>query len=526
MKSWPRLVMVIVACLMAIALPAAPAQASDGQISLSPSRGVPGEEITIRGHNFTAYEWVDIYFYTNGDWERRDVRTDGGGRFSLAFEVPESYKGAHRVHAVDETGIYADADFTVDPGLIVTPQEGPVGTTVTVEGQGFGRYEESIELRFYVNDTYDVVREDIEANARGSWEESFQIPRSARGSHSIRARGDESSLAAVRPTTFEVIPAISIIDEASGNAIEEPAGTVGESITMTGTAFAALERHISILFAGQALVMDIRADDRGYWEESFEVPEMPGDTYAVTAEGEETEKEDLDDLDFEIRPGIELSPTQGHVGLNLTVIGRGFAPNEHVDIMYEGSQEATAQTNNKGTFEAIFSVPESPHGEPKVTAAPAAGNNATAIFTMESDPPPTPDLISPPDGDRIGFVGTIRPRFEWSEVEDPSGVYYRLQISASANTTAEGDFVDPVVSREGLVGGNYTLGNTEGLPHGTYYWTVQAVDGAENAGNWTAVYSFRAGLLPLWAFIVIIVFAALLIGGLVYFLVVRRRMYF
>jgi hypothetical protein len=171
-------------------------------------------------------------------------------------------------------------------------------------------------------------------------------------------------------------------------------------------------------------------------------------------------------------------------------------------------------------------VPESQYGKHQVTAKDTADNVASANFTMESVPPPVPELKSPPDGSRVGFIGRVTPTFEWSEVSDESGVYYSLQIAASANVTTAREFVDPIVSVEGLVKTSYTLNETDALPYGTYYWIVQAVDGAENAGNWTAARSFRAGLLPLWGFIAAIVAIVVLIGALVYFLVIRRRTHY
>ena len=513
------LVIVLVICLVAIALPTVPAEAQDGaSIYLSPSSGVPGTEVTIYGYNFTDDEWVYIYYYadTARTWVA-DIETDDDGDFKVTFVVPESYTGAHKVRAQVDTSTYADAVFTVKPGLTVDPEEGPVGTVVILEGRGFAEEERNIELRYYVNGDYEMIADDIEADEDGWWEASFQIPSSARGNHDIDAQGADSELRDVEDATFEVMPEISL---------DELSGSPGESITMMGSGFAIGERDIKILFAGAAVVTDIRADDKGYWEENFEVPEMPIGTYSVTAYGEWTPERDITALSFEIGSGLVLSLSEGHVGMNLTVAGRGFATNEDVNIMYEDSEVATATTDDKGSFEISFLVPESKYGSRLITARDDEDNEATAVFTMESDPPDTLELISPADGDRVGFVVRIRPQFKWSEVSDDSGVYYSLQISASANVTASGEFADPIVSKEGLVGTNYTLEKAEALRYGTYYWIVRAVDGAENAGNWTAVYSFRAGLLPLWAFIVIIVAIVGAIGAAVYFFVIRKRIYY
>jgi hypothetical protein len=221
-----------------------------------------------------------------------------------------------------------------------------------------------------------------------------------------------------------------------------------------------------------------------------------------------------------------LSPDEGHVGMNLTVTGGGFATDEYVVIEYDGSEVETAKTNQEGSFDLTFPVPESQHGERQVTAKVDGETEATAIFIMESDPPDMPELIAPPDGDRVGFIGSMRPTFEWSEVFDDSGVYYSLQIATSANVTTTEGFADPIVTISNIVGTNYTLQKTEALPYGTYYWIVQAVDGAENESGWTEARSLQAGRLPLWAFIVIMVAVAGGIGAAVYFYIIRRRIYY
>jgi len=253
---------------------------------------------------------------------------------------------------------------------------------------------------------------------------------------------------------------------------------------------------------------------------------MPAGGYEVTAEGEKTNREDMSELLFEIQPHVVLSPDEGHVGINLTVTGHAFAANEYVVIMYDGSQVTTATTNDKGSFDVSFLVPESQYGERLVTVGYAGQNHASVIFTMESKAPETPELISPPDGDRVGFTGKVTPIFDWSEVPDDSGVYYHLQIATIDEVTTNGEFVEPMISITDLTGTSYTLEEADALSYGTYYWNVQAVDRAENEGGWSTVYSFRAGLLPRWGFIVIIVIIAVLLLVLIRALVIRRGIYY
>jgi len=523
MRLLSRFLTIFIVCLIAMAVPAMPAQAECGGpfIEVSPKSGAPGTEVAVVGQRFDAGKYVDIYYGGTRESDRvGSGRTSISGGFTILFTVPEGCQGGYQVHA--KVGAYigydtADTMFTVKPGLTVSPEQGPVGTTVTVEGRGFAEDEDAIELYYYLNGMYETVGSNILANAKGSWETSFQIPPSTSGEHKLDADGSVSRLYDVEDAFFQVMSEISI-DKSSGN--------VGENITMTGSRFAANEGDIQILFDGEAVVTDIRANDEGNWEESFEVPEMPTGDYSVTTEGEQTRKEDFGELSFEIEPDIIPSPDEGYVGVNLTVTGRGFAADEDVNITYDGVQAATAETNDKGSFNVSFPVPESQYGDRLMTAGYAAGNAANAIFTMESDPPPMPELISPHDGGRIGLRGKVRPTFEWSQVSDDSGVRYNLQITTNENVTSTGGFADPLISVTGLVGTSYTLEETEALTLGTYYWIVQAVDGAENESGWTAAHSLRAGLLPLWGFIVAIVAIVVLLIALIRHLVLRRTIYY
>ncbi|MFU8796135.1 MAG: hypothetical protein ACNA7X_02410 [Dehalococcoidia bacterium] len=508
-----RLAIIVALCLMAVPSVAFPALAQNQALSLglSPTQGVPGTEITVSyltTGNFTPNTQVDILFA--GVW-KTTVTTDNDGKFTATILVPNTYRGGHPIRAEESTTIYAQSNFNVESGLTVTPEEGQVGDTVTVIGRGYGEDETGIQL--YFGGQRVLVEVAIEADPDGFWTEDFTIPDSVSGTHRI------DSVPAARHATFTVGPGIRL---------GRSSGSPGQSIAVTGGGFTANERNISILFAGEAVTAGIRSDDRGSWIEPFEVPEMPAGKYSVTAEGDRTLKADVGTIDFEVKPGIVLELDEGHVGMNVTAIGRGFAASSNVTVLYEDidvTEDIEVVTDENGTFEFTFAVPESRHGAREVTGEDDEGNETEqpGIFTMEEDPPPTPQPVSPTDGDRVGFAAKVRPGFRWEEVFDLSGVYYSLQISTSANVTAQG-FVDPVMTLEGL-SGNYTLERNEALPHGTYYWIVQAVDGAENKSGWSEPESFRAGRLPLWAFIVIIVFIVLGAGGAGYYYAVRRRMY-
>jgi hypothetical protein len=231
MRWLSRLLVTLVVCLIVIALPAVPAQAIcvPYGIELSPKHGPPGAEVTVYGHDFHEDTLVDIYY--DGTLIATG-RTNSGGDFTLHFTVPEGCTGPYEVEAdVGYTRVHTY--FTIRPSLTVSPKTGPVGTTVTVKGQGFAKNEEGIELMYYLNDSYDTVESNIAANAKGSWERSFPIPPSTKGEHKIDAQGDVSRLYEVIDATFRVTAEISIA---------KSSGFVGESITMTGSKFAANER--------------------------------------------------------------------------------------------------------------------------------------------------------------------------------------------------------------------------------------------------------------------------------------------
>ena len=519
MKLLYRLVIVLAVCLIAIPILAVPVEvnAQGGGITLDPEEGRPGEQVTVTGENFTDEEDVDIYYYFNGTKEKVGTKTaSSAGRFTFKFTIPESYSGAHEIQAKGDDNDVS-ADFTVQPGLAIDPEEGSVDTTVTVKGTGFAEDEDGIEVRFYTDGSdYEIVDKDIKADENGSWELEFEVPDCSAGEHKIDATGDDSSLSEVEDVAFTMKAGISL---------SKTSGYVGDTVTVKGSGFDGDETRIEVTFDAIVVVEDIEADETGSWEAIFTVPNVAKGDHKVDASGRETKASAIADKVFTTKLLITLTPAEGNVGTSIAVGGSGFATGKQVTINYDGSQVATDTADSQGKFEGVtFAAThkQSVHTvEHPVEVKDAAGNLATINFVMESVAPPRPVLSKPADGSRVGFIlGKSRPTFKWSAVTDDSGVSYSLQIATSE------DFTTPVVDLTGLTGASYTLTKDEALARGTYYWRVKAIDGAQNDSGWTAAYSLNSGLFPLWLSIVIIVVIVAFIVFLVYRLAMKRTRYY
>jgi len=92
--------------------------------------------------------------------------------------------------------------------------------------------------------------------------------------------------------------------------------------------------------------------------------------------------------------------------------------------------------------------------------------------------PPAPSAVSPADGAGVTEPFTI----SWTAVSDPTGIIgYNWQVSSSSTFTS-------VLLQNSTNGA--TQASVSGLADGTYFWRVQAVNGAFEQGTWSQPRSF------------------------------------
>ncbi len=461
-------------------------------IGISSDEGTVGSNLTIAGKGFNANESnIQVLFDTNP--AQTGIVAGSKGSWQITIKVPTSSRGQHIIDAGGTTPAseVEDKEFTIIPEIQINPSSGWVNTVVGIYGSGFASGETNIKV------TYDggTVKTDIAADAKGSWQSSFSIPSSSRGSHDIRAYGAVTNEGDLQSATFSVSPGIKLepVSGYLGGAIY-----VGDGLYIGGVGFEANETNIRITYDGAMAASNIIADAKGSWSDRLDVPSSTRGEHIIDASGDITKASDIVDAIVIISPKVELNPDSGAMGSEITVHGTGFAANQVITISYDGAKVASsASTDAKGVFTTSFKIPQSKAGDHTVTVTDPTAAVFSMNLSVESVPPPTPSLISPEAGSESGSFGNTIVNFRWSAVEDPSGVSYVLEISSSS------DFAGTVLRKEDLTGTEYTLTKAEALTKGSYYWRVKAVDGADNQGDWTNGQLFKIGGIDWWLILII-----------------------
>ena len=111
--------------------------------TIDPNHAFPGVPIGLSGSGFAANETVNILTQNATDSNVLGTLTaDASGAFNSTARVPPVPNGTQLVYAVGETSeLFGAALLTVEPGLVLTPNAGPAGSTASVQGFGYIRGE-------------------------------------------------------------------------------------------------------------------------------------------------------------------------------------------------------------------------------------------------------------------------------------------------------------------------------------------------------------------------------------------------
>jgi len=399
----------------------------------------------------------------------------------------------------------------------ITPKSGPVGTEVSYTGElnvtdsqysiFWDTLEDGLLLANGTSQSYDISG-------------SFTIPEAPYGKHFIWLFGHKTQNAC-RSQEFKVTPTLT------PNPNSAPPGT---EVKLTGNGFPA-DQDIEITFDA-AVLETANTDSNGVFTATITIPVTFCDNHPISATNAKVDKADIPKVDFSVVPKIAVEGTAPTIGSEVKVCGEGFAAQSQITIKYDDSvikpKEEEVTTDDKGSFQATIVIPNSPKTSHTLSVSDASGgtasgNMATTILELEKEPPPLPMPITPTN-QRFGIYGAKVVAFDWSDVQDPSGVTYTFEVAKDLT------FFPPVIKRKELKESNYTLAPNEALPQGTYYWRVKATDGAGNESQWSvSPYPIKIGLFPLYGFAILgflaLIIVIYIIRAILRFLVALFRYY-
>jgi hypothetical protein len=447
-----------------------------GGVTVSPSTGIAGATVSVKGINFTVGNTVIVRYEAI---QVGSAKADTSGSFSLSFKVPESSGGSHNIVCTDGIDTVS-ATFVMAASADLSASTGTINSQVSITGQGFAASSK-------VTISYDSKMIGTgNTGPSGTFTANVTIPASAAGNHTITA-SDGANTASM---TFTVT---------SGGNLSVSSGDVGSQITVNGNGLGA--GQLCSIQWDNLQIATATADASGSITAAFKIPAATrGNHFITISDGSNVVKQQLT-----VNSSIIISPLNGNVGSTVTLNGSGFAAGKTISVKYDNSQVSASTTDASGSFTASFIAPVSTGGNHQVSVTDME-QTVTMAFAMDSTPPPVPALISPAVNTKAGAQAV----FTWTESADPSGITYSLQVASDAA------FGNVLISKTGLTSPGYTLIKSEILKsvskNEPYYWRVQAIDAASNQSSWSTPQSFYVGIvIPVFIIYALFVLALVLV---------------
>jgi hypothetical protein len=355
----------------------------------------------------------------------------------------------------------------------IDPEEGPIGTEITVVGESWGwsdTYERWVTIFFSdeeadVNDNIDdevenydkvVSMATVEEDDDGSFEATFDVPDTlSDGADDVDVESGDYFLyfTVTNETATEVSTLIREVVEftvtSSGDVeIDPEEGPVDTFVEITGEDFIS-KKDIEIDFDGHEIDIedgDDKTDSNGDFQSFIIIPESTAGDHTITVIVSSSEVE----VDFTVEPDIIITPQSGEAGTEVTISGTGFARRPEQAVIYFNNQSVNVfgDMNTSGSFSTTFTVPAGLNaGVYDIEAEDGDDNLATAKFTLTVTPQPEPTPTPEPE-----------PEPQPTPQPEPGPEPSPTDLSISSNSDAIGSLI-------GIGGAGFTPGGTATLKY-------------------------------------------------------------
>jgi hypothetical protein len=220
----------------------------------TPTTVLPNQRVTLTGSGFSRNSVINNITLGGDDvnldeLDDDDMEIDSGGSWAFAVNIPVTRGTADGGDLIllveDEDERTGSTTLTIpEPTVTFTPEEGLVGSTITITGENFpgmngedGARDIDVEVEYLVSGT---KREDdsVEPDVNGRWQASLEVPNEATipSTNVVKVtwkvyedQADDDGTDEIRTFRHRVPPAVISLSPASG-----PEGSI---VTLTGSGF-------------------------------------------------------------------------------------------------------------------------------------------------------------------------------------------------------------------------------------------------------------------------------------------------
>ncbi len=398
------------------------------KVTESPTSGPPGTTVTFSGTGFPATALIDVTWSGGTACSHTSLST---GSFTCSFSVPASPAGAYVFTATNTTsGVKATVSYTVSATLALSPDRGPVGTTIDFTGTGFGA-----SVGVVVSWGGGTACGSASTGASGTFTCAYKLPAARAGVHTFTAN-DTTGKDTAR-ATFTVVPALST---------DPTAGPVGTQITFNGTGFG---KSVPVTVAwSSGTVCPSTTTAAGSFSCTVNLPAATFGVHEFTAQDNESHAATAN---FSVVPQLTATPSSGLIGTKVVFAGTGYGASVRVNVTWAKGTACSNTSTASGAFRCSFVIPVGTYGGLyPFTGADGAGDSAIATFTVITSLKATPDR----------GVGGTSVEFSGSGYEYPSTVtvtWPNGTAACAAPTTTHGTFACNATIAVGTAGGVYTF---------------------------------------------------------------------
>lgn len=306
------------------------------------------------------------------------------------------------------------------PIISISPSSGVAGTRVKLSGSSFNSYIGDLLAVYFDNTAMPVS--SVTISNTGVFQTTFTVPDSTlSGTHMVSIRGKTGVVLAESPF-YVPIPEI---------LLNKWSGTTGTEVKAFCKGFYA-GKEVSIQYDVSDLIEILAtpiASDIGECTVQFTIPISSAGNHNIIASNE---RRTIAEAYFEVIPAQNLKPSTGGFGDKIEITGTGYMSNSEVGVTLYGKRVAFAQTSERGSFDAIFYVPNVKAGKYAIEIEDSYRNKTWIDFTV--DPKIT---LSKPTGE-VGLKLTVGGAS--FEVVSPVTIKYDAEEISQIMTDTDGSF--------------------------------------------------------------------------------------